>query len=84
METNDRQSEPARYRFAELEQALMEEFLGCPMSTLNSLHPDEAKKRRIAASLYASLHMEEMRARAHLVMALHGGGAHLSGLSTVG
>ncbi len=84
MDTLDREPGFAQGRFAELEQALMEEFLQLPLSALNSMQPAEARKQRIAASLYASLRMEEMKARAHLVVALHGGSGHLDGIAVSG
>ncbi len=84
METNDRVPETAQGRFADLEIALMEEFLRFPLATLNSLQPTEATRLRSAASLYASLRMEEMKARAHLVAVLHGGTGYLEAVSISG
>jgi hypothetical protein len=84
MEPLDRETGYAQERFADYEKALMEEFLRFPLSTLNSLQPAEATRLRVAASLYASLRMEEMKARAHLVTALKGGNAHLGAVSSLG
>ncbi len=56
---------------AEMEIALMEQYLG---RSLHSLHLEPAEKAERLwkeASLYASLHLEEMKARAHLIGELH-------------
>jgi hypothetical protein len=56
---------------AELEIAFMEEYLGFPLAGLNRYPPDEARRLETKASTHASLHMEEIHSRAHVVHELH-------------
>jgi hypothetical protein len=51
----------------EVEMALLEEYLGRPLSSLKDLPPEQAKKLLANASLRASLRLEELRARAQFV-----------------
>ena len=57
---------------ADLEIALMEEYLGCSLARLRNLPEPEAVRLRKEASLYASVRLEAVRARAHVVRELRG------------
>ena len=57
---------------ADLEIALMEEYLGCSLASLRNLPEQEAARLRTAASSYASVKLEAVRARAHVVQELRG------------
>ncbi len=52
---------------ARLEIALMEEYLGRPLSTLAELPEEEAARLRAEASRYASARLAEIEARAGFV-----------------
>lgn len=61
---------------AQLERAFIEEYLrglGHSSEELHQLPPAEVKVLMRAASLYASMRMEEVEARSQLVEELHGG-----------
>ncbi|MDP1547998.1 MAG: hypothetical protein Q8L87_18460 [Anaerolineales bacterium] len=68
------QTEPAEDRNALLERALIEEYLeekGYSHEALKTLPADVVEKLMKEASQYASLKMEEVSARAHLIKDLH-------------
>lgn len=61
---------------AQLERAFIEEYLrglGHSSAELHQLPAAEVKVLMRAASLYASMRMEEVEARSHLMEELHGG-----------
>ncbi|MCL4273973.1 MAG: hypothetical protein KJZ77_08895 [Anaerolineales bacterium] len=67
-------TEPIEDRNALLEKALIEEYLhekGCTLEEVRKLPADVAEKLMKEASQYASLKMEEVSARAHLIKELH-------------
>ena len=67
-------AEPVEDPNAMLEKALIEEYLkekGYSREDLKKLPADLAEKLMKEASQYASLKMEEVEARAHLVKELH-------------
>jgi hypothetical protein len=72
MATEGREPGFPKERCAELEIALIEMYLGRTLRSLNDLPPEHARRLRIAASLYASLRLEELKATSHLVKELHG------------
>ena len=66
--------EPMEDRSALLEKALMEEYLhekGYSLEVLKLLPADLVEKLMKEASQYASLKMEEVKARAHFIEELH-------------
>ncbi len=66
--------EPIEDRNALLEKALIEEYLhekGYTLEDVKKLPADVAEKLMKEASQYASLKMEEVSARAHLIKELH-------------
>lgn len=66
--------EPMEDRSALLEKALMEEYLhekGYSLDVLKLLPADLVEKLMKEASQYASLKMEEVKARAHFIEELH-------------
>lgn len=66
--------EPMEDRSALLEKALMEEYLhqkGYSLEVLKLLPADLVEKLMTEASQYASLKMEEVKARAHFIEELH-------------
>jgi hypothetical protein len=68
------QAEPMEDRNAFLERALIEEYLndkGYTHEDLKKLPADLVEKLMKEASQYASLKMEEVSARAHLIKDLH-------------
>lgn len=68
------QTEPVEDRNALLEQALIEEYLherGYSHEDLKKLPVEVVEKLMKEASQYASLKMEEVEARAHLIKELH-------------
>ncbi len=76
----DKPQERYEDRNALLEKALIEEYLhekGSSMEALRSLPAEQAEKLMTEASQYASLKMEEVSARAHLVQELHDDAASL-------
>lgn len=67
-------TEPIEDRNALLEKALIEEYLhekGYTLEDVKKLQADIAEKLMKEASQYASLKMEEVSARAHLIKELH-------------
>lgn len=60
---------------AQLEIALMEEYLGQPLHSLALLPVEEAMRLRAAASRYASARLAEIEARAGFVHHLAGASA---------
>ncbi len=61
---------------AQLERAFIEEYLrglGHSLEELPKLPEEQAHELMRAASLYASMRMEEVESRSHLVEELHGG-----------
>lgn len=67
-------TEPIEDRNALLEKALIEEYLhekGYTLEDVKKLSADVAEKLMKEASQYASLKMEEVSARAHLIKELH-------------
>ncbi|MBK7456755.1 MAG: hypothetical protein IPJ46_24435 [Anaerolineales bacterium] len=67
-------TEPIEDRSALLENSLIEEYLkekGYSHEDLNKLPADLVEKLMKGASQYASLKMEEVKARAHLIKELH-------------
>ncbi|WKZ41285.1 MAG: hypothetical protein QY328_04435 [Anaerolineales bacterium] len=67
-------TEPIEDRNALLEKALIEEYLhekGYTLEEVRKLPADVAEKLMKEASQYASLKMEEVSARAHLIKELH-------------
>lgn len=60
---------------AQLEIALMEEYLGQPLQSLALLPEDEAARLRAEASRYASARLAEIEARAGFVHHLAGASA---------
>jgi len=67
-------AEPIEDRNALLEKALIEEYLhekGCSLKDLKKLPIELAKNLMKEASKYASLKMEEVKARAHFIDELH-------------
>lgn len=61
---------------AQLERAFIEEYLrglGHSLEALAELPPQRARELMRAASLYASMRMEEVESRSHLMEELHGG-----------
>lgn len=67
-------TEPIEDRNALLEKALIEEYLhekGYTLEDLKKLPADVVEKLMKEASQYASLKMEEVSARAHLIKELH-------------
>jgi hypothetical protein len=67
-------TEPIEDRNALLEKALIEEYLhekGYTLEDVKKLPADVAEKLMKEASQYASLKMEEVSARAHLIKELH-------------
>lgn len=68
------QTEPTEDRNALLERALIEEYLqekGCSHEDLKTMPAEVVEKLMKEASQYASLKMEEVSARAHLIKELH-------------
>jgi hypothetical protein len=68
------QAEPVEDRNALLEKALIEEYLqekGCSHEDLKTMPAAVVEKLMKEASQYASLKMEEVSARAHLIKELH-------------
>jgi predicted transcriptional regulator len=68
------QPEPTEDRNALLEKALIEEYLqekGYSHEDLKTMPADVVEKLMKEASQYASLKMEEVSARAHLIKELH-------------
>jgi hypothetical protein len=68
------QPEPTEDRNALLEKALIEEYLqekGYSHEDLKTMPTDVVEKLMKEASQYASLKMEEVSARAHLIKELH-------------
>lgn len=66
--------EPMEDRSALLEKALMDEYLhqkGYSLEALKLLPADLVEKLMTEASQYASLKMEEVKARAHFIEELH-------------
>ena len=60
---------------AKLERMYLEEYLrgkGFTWLGLLQLPPDEARKLRLEASVWASLKLAEVETRAHMVRVLHG------------
>jgi hypothetical protein len=69
-------TQPGDDPLAQLERALIEEFLerqGSSLSALRSLPPEEANRLLRDASAYASGRLSEVETRAHLVGDLHSG-----------
>lgn len=59
-------------RHAQLEIALMEEYLGRPLQSLAELPEEEAARLRVKASRYASARLAEIEARAGFVQHVAG------------
>jgi hypothetical protein len=60
----------------QLERAFLEEYLrglGHSLEELPTLPPAEVKVLMRAASLYASMRLEEVESRSHLIEEIHGG-----------
>ncbi|NJN16750.1 MAG: hypothetical protein HC822_10980 [Oscillochloris sp.] len=65
-----------REGYNHLERAYMQEYLrghGFSLETLRDLPAERAKALLRDASIYASMKLSEVEARAHLVEELHGG-----------
>jgi hypothetical protein len=74
------QAEPAEDRNAFLEKQLIEQYLhekGYSLEGLKKLPADLAEKLMKEASQYASLKMEEVEARAHLIQEIKEDGSSL-------
>lgn len=75
------QVEPTEDPNALIEKALIEEYLkeqGYTLESLKTLETGLAEKLMKEASQYASLKMEEVRARAHFIEELHDNAAPLT------
>jgi hypothetical protein len=57
---------------AAFEKALIEEFLGHPLSRLDDMPSGVASALMRSACLFASLRLEEMSARSHCLQSIHG------------
>jgi len=69
-----------REAYAHLERAYIEEYLrglGLSRAALRDMPEERARELLRAASLFASVKLGEVEARAHLVDELHGGHAPL-------
>ena len=72
--------EPTEDRNAVLEKQLIEQYLhekGYLLEGLKKLPADLVEKLMKEASRYASLKMEDVKARAHFIQELHDGGSSL-------
>jgi hypothetical protein len=72
----ERPEQPLHDPLADLERALIDEFLrarGHSLSSLRELPPEQATTLLKEASLYASSKMTEVESRAHYVDELHHG-----------
>lgn len=75
MSTREPQSRPLQDPNAQLEQALVSEFLrmrGYDQRSVDSLPEDERRRLLREASVHAAGKLTEVEARAHLVHELHG------------
>lgn len=80
MATEPTRDTDARYTYAHLERAYLQEYLrglGLSLESVRELPEPRRRELLRAASLFASTKLSEVEARAHLIEELHGGPAPL-------